>query len=296
MDHNLDIGKYSLTELLQLFDLDGNRITENELRKAKRKVLMLHPDKSGLDSSYFLFYKKAFDLILGMYKETIMVTAPVENVDYIAENIKDTNYQKSFNNVISKMDKNEFHGKFNELFETHMSKKIDKTKNEWFTSEESIFSLPNEKISQGQMNNEINKIKKIQNENRIINFREVNPTIINNGSNLYDEENNDEDYISSNIFSKLKYDDLRKVHKDETVFSVQETDINNIKMYRNAEEYKKSRSVIEPLEKNASQKMLEEKEKFLFDKMKQKEYESQLQYMEYQKRNKTIMSSFLYIQ
>jgi hypothetical protein len=257
---------------------------------------MLHPDKSGLDSSYFLFYKKAFDLILGMYKETIMVTAPVENVDYIAENIKDTNYQKSFNNVISKMDKNEFHGKFNELFETHMSKKIDKTKNEWFTSEESIFSLPNEKISQGQMNNEINKIKKIQNENRIINFREVNPTIINNGSNLYDEENNDEDYISSNIFSKLKYDDLRKVHKDETVFSVQETDINNIKMYRNAEEYKKSRSVIEPLEKNASQKMLEEKEKFLFDKMKQKEYESQLQYMEYQKRNKTIMSSFLYIQ
>lgn len=295
MDHNLDIEKYSLDEILQLFDLDKERITENELRKAKRKVLMIHPDKSKLDSSYFLFYKKAFDIILSMYQNTLTMTAPVENVEYIAENIKDTNYQKSFSKAITSMEKNDFHYKFNELFDKHMSKKVDDSKNDWFTNEESYFSLPNGKISQTQMNQEINNIKSIQNERRIVNFREVTPTLFNKGSSLYEEDDN-ENYIASNIFSKLKYDDLRKVHKDETVFSVKESDINNVKIYRNTEELQRSRTVIEPLEKNASQKMIEEQEKYLQEKIKQKEYQSQLQRLENEKKNNKIMSSFLYIQ
>ena len=295
MDHNLDIEKYSLDEILQLFDLDKERITENELRKAKKKVLMIHPDKSKLDSSYFLFYKKAFDIILSMYQNTLTMTAPVENVEYVAENIKDTNYQRSFSKAITSMEKNDFHYKFNELFDKHMSKKVDDSKNDWFTNEESYFSLPNGKISQTQMNQEINNIKSIQNERRIVNFREVTPTLFNKGSSLYEEDDN-ENYIASNIFSKLKYDDLRKVHKDETVFSVKESDINNIKIYRNTEELQRSRTVIEPLEKNASQKMIEEQEKYLQEKIKQKEYQSQLQRLENEKKNNKIMSSFLYIQ
>lgn len=295
MDHNLDVEKYSLDEILQLFDLDKERITENELRKAKKKVLMIHPDKSKLDSSYFLFYKKAFDIILSMYQNTLTMTAPVENVEYVAENIKDTNYQKSFSKAITSMEKNDFHYKFNELFDKHMSKKVDNSKNDWFTNEESYFSLPNGKISQTQMNQEINNIKSIQNERRIVNFREVTPTLFNKGSSLYEEDDN-ENYIASNIFSKLKYDDLRKVHKDETVFSVKESDINNIKIYRNTEELQRSRTVIEPLEKNASQKMIEEQEKYLQERIKQKEYQSQLQRLENEKKNNKIMSSFLYIQ
>ena len=56
MNHNLKIENYSFEELLGLFDLTYN-IDIEELKKAKKKVLMIHPDKSKLPSEYFLFYK-----------------------------------------------------------------------------------------------------------------------------------------------------------------------------------------------------------------------------------------------
>ena len=58
MEHNLDIHMYSLKDILDLFDLDYD-INIDDLKRAKKKVLMTHPDKSRLDAKYFLFYKKA---------------------------------------------------------------------------------------------------------------------------------------------------------------------------------------------------------------------------------------------
>ena len=34
----------------------------------------------------------------------------------------------------------------------------------------------------------------------------------------YFEEEDTDDYVACDVFSKLKFDDLRKVHKDQTVF------------------------------------------------------------------------------
>ena len=42
-EHNLNIHMYSLEELLGLFDLTYN-ITLNDLKRAKKIVLMTHPD------------------------------------------------------------------------------------------------------------------------------------------------------------------------------------------------------------------------------------------------------------
>jgi hypothetical protein len=42
-------------------------------------------------------------------------------------------------------------------------------------------------------------------------------------------------------FSKLKYDDLRKVHKDQTVLAVGEEDFSNVKQYKDVKEYSNSR-------------------------------------------------------
>ena len=39
--HNLDINTYSLEEIFGLFDLNYN-LTENSMRAAKKKVLMIH--------------------------------------------------------------------------------------------------------------------------------------------------------------------------------------------------------------------------------------------------------------
>ena len=43
--HNLNIQTYSLDEILGLFDLNDYNISVQDLKQAKKRVLMLHPDK-----------------------------------------------------------------------------------------------------------------------------------------------------------------------------------------------------------------------------------------------------------
>ena len=83
-NHNLNIQSYSFDEILGLFDLESYDITIEDLKTAKRKVLMLHPDKSRLDAKYFLFYKKAFDVIVQFFDNQNRQNRSVEqkNVAY----------------------------------------------------------------------------------------------------------------------------------------------------------------------------------------------------------------------
>ena len=80
-NHNLNIQSYSLDEILGLFDLESYDITIDDLKTAKRKVLMLHPDKSRLDAKYFLFYKKAFDVIVQFFDNQNRQNRSVEQKD-----------------------------------------------------------------------------------------------------------------------------------------------------------------------------------------------------------------------
>ena len=63
---DLNIRNYKLDDLLNLFGLDYN-FTEYELKKTKKVVLKTHPDKSGLDREYFLFFMKAYEMICQIY-------------------------------------------------------------------------------------------------------------------------------------------------------------------------------------------------------------------------------------
>ena len=65
--HNLDINMYSFKDILNLFNLNDTFNIE-DLGRAKKKVLMLHPDKSKLPSEYFIFYKKAYEIFLDLYE------------------------------------------------------------------------------------------------------------------------------------------------------------------------------------------------------------------------------------
>ena len=60
--HNLDIHMYSLNDILGLFELSYD-ITLEDMKRAKRRVIMTHPDKSKLSAEYFIFYKKAYELL-----------------------------------------------------------------------------------------------------------------------------------------------------------------------------------------------------------------------------------------
>lgn len=59
--HNLDLNlhNYSVREILSLFNLDQSSNTE-DLRRAKKLVAEMHPDKSDIDPKFFSFFMKAY--------------------------------------------------------------------------------------------------------------------------------------------------------------------------------------------------------------------------------------------
>ena len=63
---DLDIDNYNLNDILNLFKLDAD-FDENDLKRAKQIVLKTHPDKSKLDSKYFLFFSKAYKTLFSIY-------------------------------------------------------------------------------------------------------------------------------------------------------------------------------------------------------------------------------------
>ena len=55
MQHNLDIQTYSLQDIFALYNLPYV-LTIEDMKRAKKQLLMTHPDKSRLSPDYFLFY------------------------------------------------------------------------------------------------------------------------------------------------------------------------------------------------------------------------------------------------
>jgi hypothetical protein len=66
MEVDLNIENYNLEDILNLFKIPLN-YDENDLKLSKKTVLATHPDKSGLDPKYFLFYSKAYQYVYNLY-------------------------------------------------------------------------------------------------------------------------------------------------------------------------------------------------------------------------------------
>ena len=75
---DLNIDNYEYEDILKLFDLDLN-FGESEIKRAKKKVLMMHPDKSGLDKKYFLFFSSAFKILHSVDKIILTIKFLINN-------------------------------------------------------------------------------------------------------------------------------------------------------------------------------------------------------------------------
>jgi curved DNA-binding protein CbpA len=61
---SLDIDSYTLNDILKLFSLSNMSVTDikqNDMKSARKIVMMIHPDKSGLPKEYFQFFVKAYE-------------------------------------------------------------------------------------------------------------------------------------------------------------------------------------------------------------------------------------------
>jgi hypothetical protein len=294
--HNLNIHMYKLSELLDIFHLSYT-ISVDDLKRAKKTVLMTHPDKSGLGPEYFLFYKKAFDVIVNFYnnQQKQNQEMPTEEPKYVPMNTNEINKSasKKVSSVIQEMSPHEFNSKFNQLFDANMSSKPDEKRNEWFKKDDPTYQFEGE-VNKQNMGVMFEKMKDQQNTNVLSRYRGVENINSGSGTKLYDEEDTDE-YVQCDPFSKLKFDDLRKVHKDQTVFAVSERDINNIQRYSSMDQYKQARGqqTLNPLEKSEAERLLSMQEEQFKNRIMQKEYQSKLRTLEYEEKNKTVLSSFL---
>lgn len=293
--HNLDISMYSFKEVLELFNINNDEPTVQDVKNAKKTVLMTHPDKSKLDSKYFLFFKKAFDVLYNYYENNLKQNVDIDNADTDYKEYFDSDDNKGIQNYIGKIEKDKFNNKFNRLFEENANiKKTDPEKNNWFKDEKPVFENPEETVNANSMNSVFNKFK--ERNNAIVIHKDVQDMLSNSGSNIYDQENNDA-YVTSDPFSKLKFDDLRKVHKDETVFAVGENDFNKVKQYGSMDEYKYARNsqTLNPIEKTEAEQMINNKEKIRSDYIKEQQHKAYMQTLENEKNNQKFMSNFLHI-
>lgn len=104
MDVNLNLKDYSYTELLNLFKLPPDYTLE-ELKQAKRIVVAVHPDKSGLDGKYFIFFNKAYQMIVEMndIKHRKVTAREIEEENpTIAKFSKDRDFNQKFNTLFEK--------------------------------------------------------------------------------------------------------------------------------------------------------------------------------------------------
>jgi hypothetical protein len=290
---------YSFAEILTLFDVTHD-MTIDDLKRAKKQVLMLHPDKSKLSSEYFLFYKSAFEIVHNYYmnqnKQNQEFTP--ENINYknIYKNSVNTPQETQIKNSLKDIKVEEFQRMFNDSFEKNMSKQIV-DRNEWFKQDDPIYNI-DKNVNKSNMGAELDKIKE---KNRdIVQYKGVQTLMMGGGSNLYDDidDNTNSDYITSDPFSKLKFDDLRKVHKDQTVFAVSEKDFNSVPQYKNVDEYNKARSKtdLSPIEKNKAQQILDQQDRIIRESISQKQHQSAMLTKQYSEKNKNVLAQFLRVE
>ena len=253
-DVDLDIDNYSLDDLLDLFKIDSID-NEANLVKAKTITLKMHPDKSGLDKEYFLFFSKAYKTLYQLYTIQDKTRQKGQNTDY--ENYKET-LNKDNRIILDKISKKkgssqEFNEWFNREFES-MKLKDEYTENgygEWLNNDIDTDTHDNCK----NINDVHNSIQK-QRE-KLYQLAKHTEILDYNDSGYCDIGNNAPDNYSSGMFSRLAFQDLKQAHT-ETVIPVKEEDA--ILKHNNLDTIKRERGMeIDPIDQEQSIRMLNKK-------------------------------------
>jgi hypothetical protein len=295
---DLNIENYDLPDILNLFKIPEN-FNEYDLKNAKKIVLKMHPDKSGLHPNYFRFFSKAYKAIYDIW---VFKNKTEKNLDgtisteYIAKmDFFDKEKKKILDDFLEKEKKSEkaFNTWFNEQFEKNKVEREEETHGygNWLKSDE---DLEDEKpISMTQLGEEIERRK--QKVRALTVYKGIDDITANYAgvSNLTGDAPVS---FGSDLFSSLQYEDLRKAHT-ETVVPVTLEDYNNVKKFNNVNEYTAHRNTqnIEPLSEIQAREYLSNKERYQEKESTERAYKLAQQLEETQKKQANYWSSMRYI-
>ena len=265
MSVDLDINNYDLEDIVKLFKIPIN-FDEQDLKRAKQVVLKTHPDKSGLESKYFLFYSKAYKMLYSLWEfrkkgdvNKEIRNTEYEDVDKFSEEDKKKildNLFKSDNTKIKFKTNSDFNSWFNEQFEKNKiyNENEESGYGDWLKTDEGLVEI-NPNVSAATMKTEFDK-KKSNIRALIVNkdVTELNSWNSINASELTREGPGE---FSSDLFSRLPFQDLQKAHT-ETVIPVTDEDYDNVPKFKNVNEYLNHRNKVDikPLSEQQSQQYL----------------------------------------
>jgi hypothetical protein len=244
---DLDLDNYSLDDLYHLFNINGNILNDETMKLAKQIVLKMHPDKSQLDSKYFLFFSKAYKRLYSIYE--------FQNKSSKKKNDKEDYFNESNKTILDNMfDKNKefkdsknFNSWFNEAFEKgRLENPTEQGYGDWLKSDEGFISV-NENVTKGNMN-DVFEQKKKQIQSLTLYTGVTDMVSSSFGGSLLDGGN---DYSSDN------YTDLKQAYT-ETLIPVTQEDYNNMQKFNNVSEYKAHRERVDvtPLTKEEAERKL----------------------------------------
>ena len=203
---DLNIENYELADLLALFKLDFE-FNADDLKRVKKMVMQTHPDKSGLDKTYFLFFSAAYKIIFSVY-EFRHKSSKQQSTEYTVE--KDEAKELLLKGLQKKTNFNKI---FNELFEKHRIKDDENETGygEWIKSEE---NMDTRTTTFQQMNATFEEKKREVKE--LIPYKEIEE-MGQSSSGQFDLTRDKPEYYTSALFSSLQYEDLKKAHVESVI-------------------------------------------------------------------------------
>ena len=288
---DLDISNYELKDIYNLFNIKNNSLTTEAMKDAKHIVLKMHPDKSKLDSKYFLFFSAAYKKLYSIYE--FQNKSSNKKID---ENVY---YKDEYNEILTNLfDKKKelkspqnFNKWFNEQFEKHnLANNHDNGYGEWLKSDNGLYQT--ESVTNTTLHEEFEKQKKrIQ---TLTTYTGVSdPFASTLGGSLLGKNGE----YSSNLFNNgLQYQDLKQAHL-ETVIPITMEDYENIPKYRTEQEYKAHRDKqdITPLNEKESMRRLKTNDKHMEEESTNLAFFYAKQNEEAMKQNKAFWSTLKHL-
>jgi hypothetical protein len=247
LDLDLDIRNYELRDILNLFKLPSV-FNESNMREAKLMVMRTHPDKSGLDKEYFLFFSKAYKILHEVYQVRAGLSRQKDSkYDDVKEDIDARRNANS--DKLKRMNADEFNRWFNQTFEQNRlhDEEQDSGYGDWLKSNDEPHEDADADLGEGstwaQRMEQLERRKQRLREQALVVRSEVKTFTfdsMSSGSGYGLARECPEEH--SSYGSSLAYEDLKKAHT-ETVIPVTHEDYEAVRKYKNMNELQMARDV-----------------------------------------------------